>query len=110
MRLIILFFTLIIFSGCSSVTIRTDNQAKSYEPSSYQQNVTYWWWGLYGEHYINVREACQGKTVKQMQSYFSFTDSLSSIFTLGIYLPKTARIWCNSATNIKQELKHVSSL
>ena len=91
-------FTLIsmtlITTACSPVTIRNDDQAKIYHSADYQKTVSYWWWGLKGEHNINVREACRGLPVQQMQSTSTFTDALSFIFTLGIYMPRTAKIWC----------------
>ena len=94
----IVFMCTLIFSllGCSSVTMRTDTQAKTHETASFQKSYPYWWWGIKGEHDINVREICQGNTVKQMQALNTFTDSLAIIFTLGIYAPKTARVWCEA--------------
>ena len=86
-------------TACSPVTIRNDSHVKTYVPAHYQKTVSYWWWGLYGEHTINVREACKGMPVKQMQATSTFTDALSFIFTLGIYMPRTAKIWCQQSQN-----------
>lgn len=92
-----LILTIIFFMlGCSSVTLRTDTQAKNHKAATFQKSYAYWWWGFKGEHDINVREICQGKAVKQMQAINTFTDSLSIIFTLGIYAPRTARVWCET--------------
>jgi hypothetical protein len=110
MRFIIILLSLSILAGCSSVTIRTDDQVKSYVSASYQKNVSYWWWGFSGEHYINVREVCKGQAVKQVQAVTTFTDSLATIFTLGIYVPRTARVWCDSNNKREQELKDEVSL
>ena len=85
-------------TACSPVTIRSDDQAKTYEAAHYQKTVSYWWWGLKGEHNINVREACRGLPVKQMQATSTFTDALAFIFTLGIYMPRTAKVWCDKSS------------
>ncbi len=92
-RLILL---LLVFSitGCSSVTLRTDQNVKTHSTASFQKTYPYWWWGFRGEHEVNVREICQDKGVEQMQAVHTFTDALSIIFTLGIYAPRTARVWC----------------
>ena len=85
---------MLALSACSSVTIRTDDQPKSHSAPSYQKTYPYWWWAAKGEHDVNVREICKGKPVEQMQVISTFTDSLAFIFTLGIYSPRTARVWC----------------
>ncbi len=101
LRILIITVSLLTMLGCSSVTMRTDQQAKTHDTVSFQKTYPYWWWGLKGEHDINVREICQGKPVKQMQAVNTFTDSLSIIFTLGIYMPRTARVWCEDAEIIQ---------
>lgn len=93
-RILIITLSLLSMLGCSSVTMRTDQQPKNHDTATFQKTYPYWWWGLRGEHDINVREICLGKEVKQMQAVNTFTDSLSILFTLGIYSPRTARVWC----------------
>lgn len=91
---IIIFLVLACIMGCSSVTLRQDQEPRNEKPATYQKTYNYWWWGLKGEHDINVREICQGNGVDQMQAINTFTNTLSIIFTLGIYSPRTARVWC----------------
>jgi len=96
-------FTFFI-GGCSSVNIRTDGAEETRLEPDYQKRFTYWWWGLKGEHSINVREICLKKHVAQLQAVSTFSDSLLAIITIGIYQPRTARVWCqkqpaNSSTN-----------
>ena len=93
-KTILLTLLLIYLSGCSSVTLRQDQAVRNETSATFQKTYPYWWWGLSGEHDINVREICQGKAVDQMQAIHTFTDSLAIIFTLGIYAPRTARVWC----------------
>ena len=85
---------LLTLISCSSVTIRTDGGEENTQAPNVEQQYTYWWWGLQNSYEINVRESCKGQDVEQMQAVYTITDSLSGLFTLGIYSPRTARIWC----------------
>jgi len=93
-RLIGMLCACIILSACGSVTIRTDNQRETSDIPSYQKSFNYWWWGLKGEYNINIREICSGNSVSQMQSVSSFSDAALTIITLGVYAPRSARVWC----------------
>ena len=88
------FLLTVILSGCSSVTVRTDGSGESYTEATYQQRYNYWWFGLYGEHTVNVREVCQGRDLIQAQSVDTLADMTAALFTLGIYTPRTAKVWC----------------
>ena len=85
---------LTLTTGCASVNVRTDGLAESQKPPTYEQSFEFWWWGLKGEHSVNVREVCLGKGVQQMQAVTSFKDSAVTLLTLGIYSKRTARVWC----------------
>lgn len=93
-RLVLCGILLTLVSGCASVNVRTDNLAESQVPPSYEKTFSFWWWGLEGEHEVNVREVCLGKGVEQLQTISSFKDSVISLLTLGIYVKRTARVWC----------------
>lgn len=93
-KLIVLLFVSLIVTGCASVNIRTDNLPESQHPPTFEQSYVFWWWGIDGEHSVNVREVCLGKKVKQMQTVASFQNSVITILTLGIYSKRTARVWC----------------
>lgn len=97
MKKLIAIVLMITLAGCSSVTIRTDSQREASAPPSFEQRYTYWWWGLKGEYSVNVREVCRGNPVEQMQAVHSIVDTFSALFTLGIYSPRTARVWCEEA-------------
>ncbi|HKP97334.1 MAG TPA: Bor family protein [Fibrobacteria bacterium] len=85
---------LVYLGACSSATIRPQGGEKVGGTPTYQKSEPYFWWGLSGEHEINVVEICQGKEVEQMQSQYTFLDGVKTFFTLGIYAPKTAKVWC----------------
>ncbi|MAC48048.1 Bor family protein [Oceanospirillum beijerinckii] len=88
-----------VLSACSSVTLRTDSAEKTKNTPDFQQSYDYWWWGLKGKHSINVREVCQGRKVKQMQSVATISNVFVSVITFGIYQPRTARVWCEVSNN-----------
>jgi hypothetical protein len=85
---------LICLGACASATIRPQGGEKVGGKPTYEKSKSYFWWGLSGEHEINVVEVCQGKEVEQMQSQYTFLDGVKTVFTLGIYAPKTAKVWC----------------
>lgn len=94
--LCVLFTTisLLIFSGCAAVTITAQGDSDfTYRPH-YQESKDFFLWGLVGEHTVNTRAACKDKTVVQMQTKFMPMDVLFGVASLGIYLPRTAMVWC----------------
>lgn len=80
--------------ACSSVNVRTDAKEEERSAPTFQKRYKYWWWGLKGWHSINVREICRNRPVVQMQAVHTFSDSFLHLITLGIYAPRTARVWC----------------
>lgn len=87
---------LIILTSCSTVTIRPEGGRKDTRPSAVEERQEFWLWGLVGEAHVDVRKACGDKAVDQMQAVYSGTDVLLNIVTLGIYAPRSTRIWCKS--------------
>lgn len=100
MKQLLLLSLVLCLSACSSVSVRTDGQAKSMEPADFHQRYRYWFWGLKGHHSINVREVCQGKKIAQVQTLYTFTDSFLGVITAGIYTPRTARVWCKKEAKL----------
>lgn len=82
-------------SACSTVTINPDGRAKLAGEPSYQDSKSFFFWGLVGEHHVDVQRICNGKEPAQMQSQQTFTDGLLSQITLGIYMPYSVKVWCN---------------
>jgi predicted RND superfamily exporter protein len=94
MRQITILLAIFILSSCSAVTVRTDSERKSQNPPNFEKRYNYYFWGFKGEHKVNVRMVCKGKDIEQIQSIHTFRDNLLALITLGIYSPRTARIWC----------------
>lgn len=87
-------FLIFFIQSCAAVNVRTDDKPEDYSDPSFQKRYNYWWWGLRGEYQINVREICITSPVEQMQTVETPGDILLQIVTLGIYWPRTARVWC----------------
>lgn len=87
-------YLLLVLSGCAGVTITHSGDSDFQTRPHYEESKHFFLWGVIGEHHVNVKEVCIDKPVKQMQSKFSAQDVLWSTLTLGLYLPRTAKVWC----------------
>ena len=94
-KLFVVAVMLVTVSGCATVTITQQGEQKIISHPTYEKSQAFFLWGLVGDKYIDVKEVCGTKEVKQMQTQFTFVDELLSFITLGIYAPRTARVWCN---------------
>lgn len=83
-----------LLAGCATVTVRPDGGAKVGGTPDYQKSKNYFFWGLGGVHTIDVQEICEEKGVEQIQSQKTFMNGFLTAITLGIYAPKTAKVWC----------------
>jgi hypothetical protein len=90
---------LITLSGCAGVTVTQSGKSDFQYRPQYQESKYFFLWGLIGEHHINVREICQDKPVRQMHTKFTGWDVLWGSLTLGLYLPRTAMVWCQEESN-----------
>lgn len=89
--LIFLFF----LASCQTVTISPKGRSLVYSGlPSYERSHNFFFWGLMGDHSINIQRVCEDRSVKQMQTQQTFLNGFVSILTLGIYTPRTARVWC----------------
>lgn len=89
--------TALALSACAAVTVQPEQITKqSADTADYSERKNYFFWGLAGEHRIDVTEICPAGPV-QMQSIQTGVDGLLGVITLGIYAPRTARVWCEQA-------------
>lgn len=84
----------IALSGCAAITVTEKGDPSFLYRPHYEQTKHFYLWGLIGEYRINTREICGARPVVQMQTLFEPLDVLFSALTLGIYLPRTAKVWC----------------
>ncbi|OFZ72682.1 MAG: hypothetical protein A3K03_06305 [Bdellovibrionales bacterium RIFOXYD1_FULL_44_7] len=86
--------TLVFAASCSTVTMTEKGAGKMTSSPTYESSKPYFFWGLVGEHHIDVKDVCENKSVKQIMVQDTFLDALLGGITLGIYRPRTAKIWC----------------
>ena len=85
----------VLMAGCATVTLTQQGKRKLSSHPNYQKQQTFFLWGLVGEQYIDVRNVCGAAGVTQLQTQNTFVDGVLQFLTLGIYAPRTAKIWCN---------------
>ena len=93
-KMYFIFISLLIV-GCSTVTINPKVSDKLETEPTYEERKTFFFWGLVGEHRVDVQSICSGKKPVQMQSQQTFTDGFLGIITLGIYSPHSVKVWCS---------------
>jgi len=82
-------------AGCATVTATPNGQPKLASTPQFEQTQSFFFWGLTPDKQtIDVAQVCAGSGVRQMQTQSTFEDGLFSVVTLGIYSPRTARVWC----------------
>ena len=102
MYLNILFLLMLAFlTACQTVTIKPEGKGSN-SPADYEQVHNFFLWGLVGEKYINVSTICPNREIKQIQTQSSFWNRVNYIVTLGIFSPKTARVWCGGKVNRRE--------
>ena len=82
-------------TSCSTVTVRDKSAAKIALEPDYEDSKSFFFWGLVNTQYVNAVEVCHGKPARQLQAQFTFVDSLLTFLTIGIYSPRTAKVWCD---------------
>ena len=65
----------------------------------YTDSKDYYFWGLMGEHEIDTSDICGDRRVEQMQAVITSSDWIRGVFTLFIYAPRTAKVWCEELPN-----------
>ncbi|MBI4598441.1 MAG: Bor family protein [Candidatus Omnitrophica bacterium] len=84
----------VVLSGCATVTLTQQGERTISSHPTYEKREAFFLWGLVGDHWIDVRKVCGTQNVQQMQTQFTFLDELFTFITLGIYAPRTAKVWC----------------
>ncbi len=93
-RMLLSAFLIINLSACSSVSMRPKGGEKDHSEPTYLDSKPFYLFGLIGEHEVDVNEACDGAEVTQMQTLITSSDYVLSLFTLLLYTPRTAKVWC----------------
>ncbi|MDQ3231582.1 MAG: Bor family protein [Pseudobdellovibrionaceae bacterium] len=82
-------------TGCITATIRPQGGAPTAKEPKYSQRESFFMWGLAPDaRIVNVKNVCGDKDPVQLQTQQTFVDGLLGGITLGIYSPRTAKVWC----------------
>jgi hypothetical protein len=81
-------------AGCGSVKVVLDQNWSRDQKPSYVDYMDYYWWGLKGKPALNLQAVCLDQKPLAFQRVRTGEDITIGIFTLGIYLPATVRVWC----------------
>ncbi len=92
-RIMLLLIITSLFA-CSSVTIRPQGGKKDQSDPHYLDSKPFYFWGLKGQHRVDVNEVCDGAEVSQMQTVATVSDYLIGAVTFFIYAPRTVKVWC----------------
>ncbi|PWU12881.1 MAG: Bor family protein [Bdellovibrio sp.] len=98
-KIISLGVSALMFAACSTVTISPPGKTTvvSTEPT-YKDSKPFFLLGIVGEETVDVQKICSGPPI-QMQTQNTFLDSFLAIITIGIYTPKTVKVWCQGGRN-----------
>ncbi len=77
-------------AGCHVVRYDTGRPAS---PRVVTVPLDYFFWGLKGEHAVDLDAACP-EGAARWETKATFTDKVLGVITLGIYVPRTAKIEC----------------
>lgn len=92
----ILIALLVSLTACSSVTIQPKATLKRQSPPTAASTQHFFLWGLLPtERNVDVSQVCGGNTPTQIQARDTFVDRLLNFVTLGLYAPRTAKVWCS---------------
>ncbi len=85
---------MLAFTACSTVTIRDKGTKKIASNPTYESSEAFFLWGLVGEKHIDVTKICGNMPAQQIQAQRTFVDGFLGLITLGIYMPRSVKIWC----------------
>ncbi|HEY8279398.1 MAG TPA: Bor family protein [Bdellovibrionota bacterium] len=94
---------ILTFAACSTVTVVPAGKGKISSKPNYEDSKSFFLLGIIGEHDVNISEVCGKNGARQMQSQRTFLDGFLTVITLGIYAPKTAKVWCEKEEKIEKK-------
>jgi hypothetical protein len=87
-------FAFLGLAACSTITIRPEGTKTRHTDPTFQKSEDFYFWGLKNEFHVNALAACADKKIVQMQVQDTPKDVFYTIITLGIYSPRSVKIWC----------------
>ena len=92
MKIAILLNIILLQLSCASVNIELEPNSK--KSTSFTHYSHYVFFGLMGSDSLNIKQACMEGEPTHIKNYFTFEDFLFAISTIGLYSPKSTKIWC----------------
>jgi hypothetical protein len=81
--------------ACSTVMYVRTPESRIYTGAVYASSRPFFFFGLVGPTQdIFVHEICLGKEADQISTEYTSSDFFKTLVTLGIYSPRTVKIWC----------------
>ncbi len=94
MKKLILLLAISILISCQTVTISN----KKFELASYpdyEQTQWFFLWGIFPRvNVVELNRICKNRKINQTQTLDTFFNQLVTKLTIGIIIPRTARVWC----------------
>jgi hypothetical protein len=92
---LLLLLLALLSAGCSTVLFVRNERSRIFTPAIYETRRPFYFFGLAGQDQdVYLDRICLGKDVDQVSTEYTGGDVLVSLVTLGIYTPRTLKIWC----------------
>ena len=95
-RIAILCLGLALGPACATVTITKRGAQRIEAEPSYRKQQDFFFWGLVGgPKEVDATYICGAKREPvQLQAQTTVGDVALTLFTVGIYAPRSAKVWC----------------
>lgn len=97
----------VALSSCATQRIYTSDGSVAMN-ADYEKSQAFWLSGFGGFAELNAQQICKDKTVERVETFWSFTDGFFNVMTIGIYTPRTVRVYCAETVYKKKELEEVA--
>ncbi len=89
---------LLLLTSCSTVTLIKSADESIATPKS-EKVHRFFFGGLVGYAVIEVDRVCGEKIVEKVDLRYRFEDVAIAVVTLGVYTPRTSRVWCRAGSS-----------
>ena len=103
--IVICSLVVLLASSCSQVTLKRQGKRTITRKPDYSATKSFYVYGLIGEHTVDGKEVCRGRSPVQMQAVDTFVNRVLTYVTLGIYSPRTVKVWCPKKRSKKRRSK-----
>ena len=92
--LVLILLTAFAFTGCMTVTYQSPEAQNLKAKPDFEDYVPASFWGFVGEAYpVDTKKVCQNQEPLKVRKGKTTEDWLLTVFTLGIYWPRTVQVW-----------------